>query len=367
MWIEKLENGKFKAVERYEDYFTGKQKRVSITIDKNTPQERKKAQDALNRKIEKKLSSAPKKKSELTFERLIEEYRADQLETVKISTYKRNFHACNTFMNIFGRDTLMSRFNAKFIRDRLIATKKTPGTLNEHITRLKALLRWGYKNELIEDISYLDKLEPFKDKPHKEKIQDKYLEGDEVKELLKIMSVEKWRDFTEFLVLSGLRPGEAIALEYTDVDLKERIIHVNKTYDANNLVVTTPKTSCSIRDIYIQDELLEVCKRIKKKSSKEVFIFGPILFFHDHGDYLKYYAYKKYLRENVLKITDKIITPHALRHTHASLLMEKGIDVDTISRRLGHESSKITKEIYLHVTEKLKEKDFERISAIKIL
>jgi integrase len=47
--------------------------------------------------------------------------------------------------------------------------------------------------------------------------------------------------------------------------------------------------------------------------------------------------------------------------------MENGIDIDTISRRLGHESSKITREIYLHVTEKLKEKDFERISAIKIL
>ena len=367
MWIEKLENGKFKAVERYEDYLTGKQKRVSVNMNKNTPQERKKAQDALNQKIKEKLSAAPKQKKDITLEDLITEYRADQIKTVKQSTYRRNYHTCNTFMTVFGKDTLMNRFNAKFIRERLIATKKEPGTLNEALVSLKSLLRWGYKNDLIDDISYLEKLEPFKDKPHREKIEDKYLESFEAKELLQKMKVEKWRDFTEFLILSGLRPGEAIALEYKDVDLKNRIITVNKTYDSNNQVVTAPKTRCSIREIYIQDELLEVCKKIKKKSSKEMFVNETQLFFHDHCEHLQYYAFRKYLKENALELTGKVITPHALRHTHASLLMEQGIDVDTISRRLGHENSKITREIYLHVTSKLKEKDYQKISAIKIL
>lgn len=60
------------------------------------------------------------------------------------------------------------------------------------------------------------------------------------------------------------------------------------------------------------------------------------------------------------------ITVHALRHTHASLLLEKGVSIDMISRRLGHKNSKITREIYLHVTEKLKEKDNSQIAAINI-
>lgn len=47
--------------------------------------------------------------------------------------------------------------------------------------------------------------------------------------------------------------------------------------------------------------------------------------------------------------------------------MEQGIDIDTISRRLGHSDSKVTKEIYLHVTKKLKEKERDRIREIKIL
>ena len=72
---------------------------------------------------------------------------------------------------------------------------------------------------------------------------------------------------------------------------------------------------------------------------------------------MNYYTYNKYLKENALKAIGRSITAHTLRHTHASLLLAKGIDVDTISRRLGHEDSRITKEIYLHVTKDLKELD----------
>lgn len=366
MWIEELPNGKFKAVERYDDYLTGKSKKVSVTIEKNTAKTRKTAQAALNEKIKKRLAATPKK-HELTLEELIHEYREDQKKTVKLSTYKRNYHACNTFMSIFGKQTLVNRLSAKFIRSSLMATGKEPGTLNEHMVRFKALLRWGYKNDLINDISYLSKIEPFKDKTHREKIENKYLESCEVKDLLEKMKISKWKELTEFLVLSGLRPGEAIALELSDVDLKARLITVNKTYDSNNHVITSAKTLCSIREVYIQDELFVLCKKIKHHALSERLTTGCNQFFQDKGSPLHYYAYRSYLKENALALTGKIITPHALRHTHASLLMEQGIDIDTISRRLGHENSKITKEIYLHVTEKLKEKDNKKIAAIKIL
>ena len=58
---------------------------------------------------------------------------------------------------------------------------------------------------------------------------------------------------------------------------------------------------------------------------------------------------------------------HELSHTHASLMMENGMSEDSISRRLGHTDSKITKEIYLHATKKLKEKENNQIKSIKIL
>ena len=54
-------------------------------------------------------------------------------------------------------------------------------------------------------------------------------------------------------------------------------------------------------------------------------------------------------------------------HTHASLLMEQGVSIDTISRHLGHADSQITREIYLHVTKKLQEKENEQLKGLKII
>lgn len=368
MWVEKQENGKFKFVERYTDYITGKQKKVSVTLDKNTAQSRKMAERLLQDKM---TQFTPVQQKNLTLQELIEEYRKDQAVTVKQSTYKRNYFACKTLAAILGEDTLIERLNANYVRTALLSTRKEPGTLNEHLVRFKALIRWGYHNDLVTDISYLDKLEPFKDVPHREKIQDKFLESSEVHLLLKAMKVPKWKLLTQFLVLSGLRFGEAASLLKNDVDLDERLIHVTKTWDSVNKIVNTPKTLCSIRDVFIQDELIDVCKKIKICMIEERLLNGyepSNLFFEGiNGKHIDYYAYNKYLRENTLSALHRTITPHTLRHTHASLLMEQGVNIDIISRRLGHETSAITREIYLHVTEKLKEKDNQEIKNIKII
>ena len=239
--------------------------------------------------------------------------------------------------------------------------------MNEHIIRIKALLRWGYQNDYINDVSYLDKLENFKDMRHKEKIQDKYMESSEVHVLLDNMSIDKWRELTEFLIMTGLRIGEALALEINDIDLKERQIHVTKTFDTNNMETTTPKTLESLRDVYIQDDLLSLCRILKKNALTWRMVSGSNLVFQDENGRYRYAAYNKYLRENTEKIIGRKLTAHALRHTHVSLLAEQGIDFETIARRVGHDGSKVTREIYFHVTKKLKERDDSTIASIHIL
>lgn len=369
MWVEETKNGKYKMVERYEDYFTGQTKKVSVTMDKNTAQSRKVAQKALQDKIDAALSKNNRKPVTLT--ELVEEYRKDQERTVKKSTYTRNYFACETIKSILGENTIIERMTGKYIRDKFLATGKSAGTLNEHLKRLKAMIRWGYRNDLLPTVAFLDKVEPFKDIPRKEKIQDKYLESDELKTLLNGMDEALWRLLTEFLSLSGLRSGEAIALQKADVDMQNNVLHVTKTYDAVNQEVSTPKTLCSIRDVYMQPELKSTCKQINSLMLKHRLMYGlekPELFmFGADGKHINYYSYNKYLRENSLRILGRVITPHALRHTHASLLLEQGISIDTISRRLGHENSRVTREIYLHVTSKLVEKDNQQVATVKIL
>lgn len=368
MWMEETKNGKYKFIERYTDPVTGKYRRVSIVLEKNTKQSQKQAFLALSEKI-KDSCNMPYFKKDITLSELLELYRSDQLKTVKLSTYSRNYCAGESFKRIFGPDVLVSNFNAGYIRDCLLATGRDGGTLNEWLKRFKALLRWGYRNDYIDDISYLDKIEKFKDIPRRAKIEGKFLESSEVQDLVNGMVVKKWKFLTEFLVLSGLRFGEAAALLLSDVDLKERIIHVSKTYDSANDVVTTTKTYSSSRDVYMQDELYNLCRCIKAEriSDNIVIPISNIFFPGSKRNHIEYDCYSKYLRENSEKIIGRRITPHTLRHTHASLLMEQGIDIDSISRRLGHANSQVTRDIYLHVTKKLKDMEKEKIKSIKIL
>ena len=368
MWVEESKNGKFKFCERYEDYLTGKTKRVSVTMDKNTPQSRKTAQKTLELKIQQAMEARPD--HQCTLKELVEEYRKDQKKTVKQSTYSRNYFACNAIMKMLGESTIVEHMTAKYVRSRFRDSGKENSTLNEHLTRFRALIRWGYSNDMISDITFLEKIEPFKDLPHKQKIQDKYLESDQLKALLDGMDHTLWRLCTEFMALSGLRVGELIALDRIDVDFKNKVIHVTKNYDYINQIVTSPKSFCSIRDVYMQEELENVCKQLNALMLRRRLMFNigkPALFlFSRNGTYIHYYSYNKYLRENSKRVLGRAITPHALRHTHASLLLEQGISIDTISRRLGHENSKVTKEIYLHVTKKLTEKDNEQIAKVSI-
>ena len=195
----------------------------------------------------------------------------------------------------------------------------------------------------------------------KAKIQDKYLERDELKLLLNEMSQPIWRDLTEFMALSGLRFGEAAALTADDVDLNERYIHVRNTLDSVNKIVTDTKTWNSQRDVFIQAELLPLVTLLVRRSG------GGLLFQDEDGGYIEYYAYNKYLKENSKVCLDRQITTHALRHTHCSLCAEAGMELDAISRRLGHGDSRITKEIYFHVTKRMQEKENAAMDLVKIL
>lgn len=370
MWAEPLPNGKVKFVERYSDPMTGKDRKVSCTLDKDTRTTRKTAADILADKIRRKLSAAPVANTRLKLCELIDMYRADQAATKRESTYKRNYFACESLMRILGSDTLICRLNAGYVRKCFNSTGGDNGTLNERLTRLKALLRWGYENDYIDDIRWIDKLKRYPNPEKKERLQDKFLEREELQNLLSEMAVDRWRLLTAFMSLSGLRAGEAIALELKDIDLKNRTIHVTKTRDPVNDVTTPPKTLSSRRDVFIQDELLDLCRQIRAYTLSENLRNGckSTLFFCDlNGDYVDYYAYNKYLRETSLRVLCRPITTHVLRHTHVALMAEAGVDLDVISRRLGHESSQITKEVYYHVTKTAQRAENERLKAIKLI
>lgn len=184
------------------------------------------------------------------------------------------------------------------------------------------------------------------------------------------MTILDHKLFTKFLVLSGLRIGEAIALTQSDID--DKYIHVTKNYDYINDVITSPKTVTSERDVFIQPELRSVLKEIKINELQKQLLHGRsksglVFSSAKNGSYISYDAYRQYLGDTSEKAINRRITPHALRHTHASLLLAEGLDIDSISRRLGHNDSKITREIYIHMTEKFKTLEEEKLAKINLL
>ena len=108
MWVEERKTG-FKFVERYTDPMTGKVKRVSISMPKNTAKNRKLAAAALQERIDQELKTASTQKKDLTLKELTELYNTEQLRTVKQSTYIRNCGACKSIAKILGPSTIVAR------------------------------------------------------------------------------------------------------------------------------------------------------------------------------------------------------------------------------------------------------------------
>lgn len=305
--------------------------------------------------------------SKLLLSQAVSLYLADIEKTLKPSSVRKARIELSSIMKITG-DAYMDSITAGFIRKKFIQSGRENRTLNGFLKIFKTFWLWAYRNDLVSSREVFDKLKPFNDTPKKERIQDKYLETEEVALLLESITERRWLLLVKFLLLSGLRIGELVALDASDVD--DRYIHVSKTYDANNKLITSAKTYESTRDVFIQAELREVIKDIQDYTrwQAEVCGYESAIFFPDvDGGRLHYYAFSKYLKETSERVLQKRVTPHVLRHSHCSMLALAGFPLEAISVRLGHSDSRITKEIYLHRMKELKERENNQLDAIHLI
>lgn len=147
----------------------------------------------------------------------------------------------------------------------------------------------------------------------------------------------------QVLFWTGIRVGELLALTYDDIDFNALTLTINKTYYRRDRkdVITTPKTRKSIRSVSIPKFL---CENLKQHCDKFYSISGEDRLFLTQSDYLL-----KKIKKVCNDVSLKQITVHDLRHSHASLLIEKGFQAIVISERLGHENIQTTLNIYSHL------------------
>ena len=153
------------------------------------------------------------------------------------------------------------------------------------------------------------------------------------------------RDLTMFdlLFYTGVRRGELLALTLSDIDLNNKLLHINKTigYARGGCVVTPPKTTASIRDItlpgFLIDELKEYMAHCYDKSPNA-------RLFHMNISNVRLIK-DKYLR--LAKLPP--VRVHDFRHSHVALLVELGENPLLIANRLGHSDIKMTLNTYAHL------------------
>lgn len=141
----------------------------------------------LNAKIDDTLKNL--KCDNITLSELLEIYITNQKLTYKLSTTSRNYIIINSMIKLLGSDVIVDNLTSQYLNECLLNSGKPISTLNSYITRFRAMLNWGYKNDYHDNYKLITKLELITDTTQREATEDKYLEPDEINKLLNYMSV----------------------------------------------------------------------------------------------------------------------------------------------------------------------------------
>lgn len=185
-------------------------------------------------------------------------------------------------------------------------------------------------------------------------------------ELTAFLEETKKFDCYEFYYLeltTGMRLGEICALEWDDLDIENKTVSVNKSVRCENgkIVISTPKTKNSVRTIKLCDECVNLLIGLKEKQLvKSKYMFpSPIT-----GELRDTAAVTRKLH----RIQDKAGLPrirfHDLRHSFATLSLEQGIDIKTVSHMLGHTDAGFTMNTYMHVTDDMQQSAANTIGSL---
>lgn len=155
-------------------------------------------------------------------------------------------------------------------------------------------------------------------------------------------------------ITTGLRLGEILALTWDDLDTKNKMITVNKQVQriGKEVRITTPKTKASIRKISICDECLNqlLILRSRQRLDTKLIFPSPIT-----GGLRDPSSVTRKLHRMQKRAEIPQIRFHDLRHSFATLSLEQGMDIKTVSHMLGHTDAGFTMNTYMHVTDTMQQ------------
>lgn len=177
-------------------------------------------------------------------------------------------------------------------------------------------------------------------------------------------------DFCKFGILlamfTGLRIGELCALKWENISVRERTIKVNATMQRlknsgeggrTKVVIGSPKSDLSSRIIPLSEAAVKLCKKMEVKNCGAYVLTGGDNFMEPR---MLQYRLKKYADACGLEG----VHFHTLRHTFATRCVEVGFEIKSLSEILGHATTSITMERYVHSSLALKRENMQKLTAI---
>lgn len=378
-----ISKGKYQFRQKYPDPLLSTPDKIvlkvaTVVLTKKTSQAWQQARTILKNKIAAKMSVS--RISSITLEQLKEHYfeYLDKQDKINKDSKYQSHYIYKSHINIFLKEkdvdpsTVIENLNTPYFKryfDKMLETKSWSYTNVRRAALWNMFdfgLGYGYLNFNPLQNFHLRKLET----PQSEldlNIEDKYLTDDEYQRLLdefRKRGRNDYVDFIQFLYFMGLRVGEGGSLRTKDIvkvngkyyaNINGTLMKKHKSNSKRGQFKKKPgaKSDSSNRQVYLPPEAVKIYKRhdlgreflFTKKTTKNAIEANSV------NRYLKRIA-------PYAGIDPDKLTSHIFRHTHVSKLAEQGVPLEMIKKRVGHSDSKITEEIYYHITGKART-DFE--------
>ncbi|HHL9959779.1 TPA: tyrosine-type recombinase/integrase [Streptococcus pyogenes] len=292
------------------------------------------------------------------------------LETYKLTVKPQTYDATVTRLNRHIMPTLgnmkVDKITASDIQ--MLINRLSKYYVNYTAVRsvIRKVLQQGVLLGLIDYNSARDIILPRKQPNAKKKV--KFIDPSDLKSFLEHLETSQHKRYNlyfdavlyQLLLSTGLRIGEACALEWGDIDLENGTIAINKTYNKNLKFLSTAKTQSGNRVISVDKKTLRSLKLYQMRQRQLLNEVGArvseVVFATPTRKYFNASVRQSALDTRCKEAGIERFTFHAFRHTHASLLLNAGISYKELQYRLGHANISMTLDTYGHLS-KGKEKE----------
>ncbi len=358
MYKIKLSSGKYKFFDKYQGV-DGKWRQVSCTMNSTSRESKKIAQNTLELKIKEKLgkNKSSSKLKKVTVNEVYAESSKIRKAELAETTFLNETYGLKDFIATFG-ERIISDIETLEMQEYLFSKEYSNKTRHTLKLRISKVFEYAYQMGITE-FNIMDRVILPKDKKTLESIakrNQKFFTLDEMRILLNSMRKNAYddeqllfADCVEFLFLTGLRIGEAMALQWSHVDVLNATMYIEYSWNANLRKLGPTKNAQSIRYVFLNQRCLEILDRLRKRNLNSNFVFVKSNGFQISNQAINLYMKMEGARANLFGKDSSIFSAHMLRHSHITQMAALGVPQKALMERVGHSDSRIRNNIYTHV------------------